>query len=87
MSAAKANTGTSKAIGIVKVAKAVGLGVGTVAKLKAEMVEARATSSPSMAREHYVPGNPSPSCIGAAKEAGPPVYEPCQPIHTQYRQS
>jgi hypothetical protein len=31
----------AKGIGIVKVAKAVGLGVGTVAKLKREMVEAR----------------------------------------------
>jgi DNA invertase Pin-like site-specific DNA recombinase len=36
----KARAELAKGIGIVKVGKAVGLGVGTVAKLKREMVEA-----------------------------------------------
>jgi DNA invertase Pin-like site-specific DNA recombinase len=37
----KARAELAKGIGIVKIAKAVGLGVGTVARLKAEMAEAR----------------------------------------------
>jgi hypothetical protein len=37
----KARAELAKGIGIVEVANAVGLGVGTVAELKAEMVEAR----------------------------------------------
>jgi hypothetical protein len=37
----KSRTEITKGIGIVKVAKAVGLGVGTVARLKKQMMEAR----------------------------------------------
>ena len=37
----KARAEIAKGIGIVKVAKAVGLGVGTVARLKKQMMEAR----------------------------------------------